>query len=140
MPHDHTHIDSDDAKVKGRLRFSIALTGVVLIAEVVGGYYTGSLALLSDAAHVFMDVFALSLSLFAIHISSLPATETRTYGLHRVEVFVSWVNSFVLIVITGFIFYEAYQRFSHPLPVAGWGMMGVAAIGLGVNLLVAWWV
>jgi len=140
MPQEHAHIDTvDDAKVKGRLRLSIILTAVVLIAEVVGGYYTGSLALMSDAAHVFMDVFALSLSLFAIHISSLPPTETRTYGLHRVEVFVSWVNSFVLIVITGFIFYEAFQRFYHPVPVAGWGMMGIAVVGLAVNLIVAWW-
>ncbi|MBI5969826.1 MAG: cation transporter [Deltaproteobacteria bacterium] len=140
MPHEHTHIDTvADGKAKDRLRLSIVLTAAVLVAEVVGGYYTGSLALLSDAGHVFMDVFALSLSLFAIHISALPPTETRTYGLHRVEVFVSWVNSFVLIVITGFIFYEAYQRFFHPVPIAGWGMMGVAMVGLIANLIVAWW-
>ena len=128
-----------DTLLKGRLALSIALTGLIFIAEVVGGYLTNSLALMSDAAHVFMDVLALSLSLFAIYISGLPPTEKRTYGLHRAEVFVSFINSFTLFLVTLFIFYKAYTRVLDPQPVAGLGMLGVAVVGLVVNLSVAFW-
>ncbi|MFQ5735797.1 MAG: cation diffusion facilitator family transporter [Thermodesulfobacteriota bacterium] len=135
----HGHGVGIDAKLKGRLRLSITLTGIIFLAELVGGYLTNSLALMSDAAHVFMDVFALSLSWFAIHISEMPPTEKRTYGLHRVEVFVSFINSAVLVLVTAFIFYESYRRFFNPLPVKSVGMMVVAVIGLIVNLAVAVW-
>lgn len=139
--HEHTHEHGHDldARVKKRLLISISLTGIIFLAELVGGYLTNSLALMSDAAHVFMDVFALSLSFFAIYISEMPPTEKRTYGLHRVEVFVSFINSFVLLLITAFIFYEAYQRFSDPQPVESVGVMIVALIGLAVNVMVALW-
>ncbi|MBI5561315.1 MAG: cation transporter [Deltaproteobacteria bacterium] len=136
--HNHPHAEADRG-LKARLRLSIALTGVILVAELAGGYFTNSLALMSDAAHVFMDVFALSLSLAAMHIAELPPTETRTYGLHRVEVFVSWINSFILILVTAFIFYSAYERFSNPQPVESAGMLVIAAVGLVVNLVVAMW-
>mgnify|MGYP001599700631 CR=1 FL=1 len=120
-----------------RLRFATALTGVVFLAELAGGYATNSLALISDAVHVFMDVLALGLSWFAIYISALPPTETRTYGMHRIEVFVSFINGMLLVFATVFIFYKAYFRFLHPETVESAGMMIVAAIGLAVNLLVA---
>ncbi|OGQ52658.1 MAG: hypothetical protein A3J24_06940 [Deltaproteobacteria bacterium RIFCSPLOWO2_02_FULL_53_8] len=125
--------------MKGRLWVSIALTGIIFVVELAGGYLTNSLALMSDAVHVFMDVFALSLSLAAIYIAELPPTHTRTYGLHRVEVFVSWANSFILILITSAIFYSAYVRFGNPQPVESVGMLIVAVIGLVVNLIVALW-
>lgn len=128
-----------DARVKRRLLVSIFLTGVIFLAELIGGIYTNSLALLSDAAHVFMDVFALSLSFFAIYIAEMPPTEKRTYGLHRVEVFVSFINSFVLILITVFIFYKGAFRFFSPEPVESVGVLFVATIGLAVNLIVARW-
>jgi len=128
-----------DAKVKKRLLVSIALTGVIFLAELVGGFYTNSLALMSDAAHVFMDVFALALSFFAIYIAEMPPTEKRTYGLHRVEVFVSFINSFVLLLITVFIFYKATLRLLSPEPVESAGVLVVASIGLAVNLVVAAW-
>lgn len=134
----HTHTEAD-AALKGRLKISIALTGIIFIVELAGGYLTNSLALMSDAVHVFMDVFALSLTLAAIYIAELPPTQTRTYGLHRVEVFVSWANSFVLILITLFIFYMAYERFGDPQPVESVGMLAIAVIGLVVNLIVAVW-
>lgn len=134
--HPHPNIDGE---LKGRLKVSIALTAVVFIAEIVGGYLTNSLALMSDAAHVLMDVFALGLSWFAIYISELPPSETRTYGLHRVEVLVSFINSFILFIVTIFIFYKAYMRFSDPQPVESVGMMAVAVIGLAANLIVAVW-
>ncbi|MCR4288352.1 MAG: cation diffusion facilitator family transporter, partial [Deltaproteobacteria bacterium] len=81
------HFEPDKALVK-RLVLAIALSALVFFVELIGGFLTNSLALMSDAVHVFMDVFTLSLSLFAIYISRMPPTETRTYGLHRVEVFV----------------------------------------------------
>lgn len=143
--HDHSiheesaHSRDLDLKVKRRLLVSIALTSVIFLAELIGGWYTNSLALMSDAAHVFMDVFALSLSFFAIYIAEMPPTEKRTYGLHRVEVFVSFINSFVLLIITAVIFYKGAVRFFSPEPVESVGVLLVAAIGLIVNLMVARW-
>lgn len=133
--HDHDL----DTRVKRRLLISIALTSLIFLAELIGGYLTNSLALMTDAAHVFMDVFALSLSLFAIYIAEMPPTEKRTYGLHRVEVFVSFVNSFILVLLTLFIFYKGVIRFRNPEPVESVGMLAVAAVGLAVNLIVAMW-
>lgn len=135
---DAHHHDIDE-RLKGRLYLSIGLTAVVFFAELIGGYLTNSLALMSDSAHVFMDVFALVLSAFAIYISGLPPTEKRTYGLHRVEVFVSFINSFNLFLITIFIFYKASQRMISPQPVEYSGMLVVALVGLAVNLTVALW-
>lgn len=143
--HDHSiheepsHTRDLDEKVKKRLLVSIFLTGVIFVAELAGGIYTNSLALMSDAAHVFMDVFALSLSFFAIYIAEMPPTEKRTYGLHRVEVFVSFINSFVLLLITAYIFYKGVFRLLSPEPVESVGVLVVAAIGLAVNLIVAMW-
>src|SRR5512145_515035 len=93
-PHDHPHASSDDLDRSLSRGFfvAIALTAVTLIAEVVGGFWTNSLALLSDAAHVFMDLFALVLSLLAIRLARFPATDTRTYGWHRAEILASLVN------------------------------------------------
>lgn len=116
---------------------SIALTGGFFAFELAGGYLTNSIALLTDAAHNFMDFFALALSWFAIYISELPPTDTRTYGFHRVEVFVSFVNSLILLLLTIPIFYEVYMRFRSPEPVKSLGVMAIAAIGLAVNLAVA---
>jgi len=128
-----------DGRVKRRLALSTALTGIIFFVELAGGYMTNSLALMTDAAHVFMDVFALGLTLSAIYISEMPPTEKRTYGFHRVEVFVSFINSLSLLLITLFVFYSAYTRILHPRVVESTGMFIVAFIGLLVNLLVAMW-
>ncbi len=128
-----------DRSLKKRLKVSIALTGVIFIAELVGGYLTNSLALMSDAAHVFMDVLALSLSLFALHISSLPPDENRTFGLHRAEVLAAFTNGFLLLVMSGFIFYRATGRLFAPEPVESTGMLIVAVVGFVVNIVVGAW-
>ncbi len=133
----HHHGKEYDRRLKGMLRVSVALTGAFFLFELVGGYLTNSLALLTDAAHNFLDFFALALSWFAIYISELPPTDTRTYGFHRVEVFVSFINSCIIFFITLFIFYEGYKRLLAPEPVESVGVMIVAAIGLAVNLIVA---
>ncbi len=128
-----------ERRVKRRLAVSTALTGIIFFVELVGGYLTNSLALMTDAAHVFLDVFALGLTLSAIYISELPPTEKRTYGLHRVEVFVSFINSLTLLLVTLFVFYSAYKRILNPREVEGLGMFVVALIGLVVNVVVAFW-
>ncbi|MEE8186010.1 MAG: cation diffusion facilitator family transporter, partial [Thermodesulfobacteriota bacterium] len=124
--------------IKNRFKLAIALTGAILLFEVLGSYLTNSLALASDAAHVFMDLFALSLSLFAIYLSEMPPTESKTYGWHRFEVFASFINGFLLIFISFVIFYEAYMRLLEPPPVKGAGVVVVATAGLLVNLFVAY--
>ncbi len=128
-----------ERRVKKRLAVSIALTGIIFFVELVGGYFTNSLALMTDAAHVFMDVFALGLTLTAIYISELPPTEKRTYGFHRVEVFVAFINSLTLLFIVIFVLYSAYNRILSPREIESTGMFVVAVIGLLVNLLVAIW-
>ncbi|MEK7680399.1 MAG: cation diffusion facilitator family transporter, partial [Deltaproteobacteria bacterium] len=132
----HGRFEPDKAIVK-RLILAIALSALVFFAELIGGFLTNSLALMSDAVHVFMDVFTLSLSLFAIYISRMPPTETRTYGLHRVEVFVSFINGITLLLVAVFILYKAYGRLLTPEKVESSGMLLVAIIGLAVNLFVA---
>ena len=110
---------------------------MILIAEIIGGILTNSLALLSDAAHVFGDVFALCLSWVAIYLSTLPPTSKRTYGYHRAEVFAAFINGVSLIAIAGWIFYEAVHRLMAPEPVKSLPMLIVAVIGMLVNLGVA---
>ncbi len=128
--------EPDKALVR-RLALAIVLSALVFFAEIVGGLLTNSLALMSDAVHVFMDVFTLGLSLFAIYISRMPPTETRTYGLHRVEVFVSFINGATLLLVAAFILYKAYGRLLSPERVESSGMLVVAVVGLAVNLFVA---
>ncbi|MBI5694143.1 MAG: cation transporter [Nitrospirae bacterium] len=118
------------------LIFSIALTAFILIVEVVGGFLTNSLALLSDAAHVMTDLVSLALALFAIFLSGFPASDTRTYGWHRSEVFAAFINGVSLVVISGIIMYEAVVRLVTPEPVKSLGMLGVALFGLVINLAV----
>jgi len=126
-----------DQAITRRFGFAIALTAITLIAEVVGGFWTNSLALLSDAAHVLMDLLALILSLAAIRLAGLPATDRRTYGWHRAEIFASLINGVSLIVIVFGILGEAWGRFLHPEAVKSGEMFVIAAIGLVMNLLAA---
>jgi cobalt-zinc-cadmium efflux system protein len=118
------------------LLFSIALTGVIMVVEVVGGFLTNSLALLSDGVHVFADEVSLALALLAIMLSAFPASDTRTYGWHRTEVFAALINGVALVLISGMIAYEAVLRLAHPEPVKSIGMLAVASLGLLVNLVV----
>jgi cobalt-zinc-cadmium efflux system protein len=116
---------------------SLSLTGLILLAEVVGGLLTRSLALLSDAAHVFLDVFALALSYAAIRLASLPPNDRHTYGYHRLRVVAALANGTTLLLVAFGIFREAMRRFSTPEPVLAGPMLVVAVIGLVVNLIVA---
>ncbi|MHC1739853.1 MAG: cation diffusion facilitator family transporter [Anaerolineaceae bacterium] len=120
-----------------KLFISIALTGLIFIAEFVGGLWTGSLALLSDSAHVFMDAFALGLSFLAIRAASLPANDRHTYGYHRMQVLAALANGATLLFISFEILKDAINRFQHPEPIMAEPMLVIAVIGLVVNIIVA---
>ncbi len=134
MGHNHNH---GRAGLKGKFRIAVILTAATLIAEIIGGILTNSLALLSDAAHVFGDIFALVLSWVAIYLSDLPPTSKRTYGYHRAEVLAAFINGVSLLAVSGWIFYEAYHRILKPEEVKSLPMLIVAAVGMVVNLGVA---
>jgi len=126
-----------DKSIATRFTYAIALTVVTLVAEVAGGIWTNSLALLSDAAHVFLDLFALLLSLGAIKLAGLPSSETRTFGWHRAEVFASFINGVSIFLIALGILYEAGGRLLRPEPVNSLPMFVIAVVGLAMNLIAA---
>lgn len=132
--HNHRHLSSVNANQR-RLLIALAITGSMTIVELVGGLMSNSLALLGDAGHMFTDTLALGLSLLALTLAKRPASRKRTYGFYRAEVLAALTNGAVLILITVYIFYEAYQRFVEPPEVEGGLMLGVAAIGLVANVV-----
>ncbi len=125
------------AVVERRFLIAILLTASILVVEVIGSWWTGSLALLSDAAHVFLDIFALVLSWLAIRLSTLPADERYSYGFHRIEVVASLANGLTLGFVSLGILVEAYHRLQEPAPVKGLDLLLLASVGLAVNLIVA---
>ncbi|MGH9962440.1 MAG: cation diffusion facilitator family transporter, partial [Pyrinomonadaceae bacterium] len=133
MGHGHTHTVA--GKNKKRLAIVLTLTTVYLVAEVVAGFLTNSLALLADAGHMLTDVAGLGLALLAIQFAERPATRERTYGFYRVEILAALANSVVLIGISGYILYEAYHRFRSPPEVQSQAMLAVASVGLLINLV-----
>lgn len=128
------HAHSPSSQNKKRLAIVFGLTLFYLTAEVVGGLWTGSLALLADAGHMLTDVAGLGLALLAIRFAERPATPERTYGYHRVEILAALTNAVVLILISLYILYEAYGRFRNPPEVQSGTMLLVAGIGLIVNI------
>ncbi|HLO25026.1 MAG TPA: cation diffusion facilitator family transporter [Geobacteraceae bacterium] len=132
--HAEAHLDKS---IAGRFKYAIVLTLFTFLAEVAGGIWTNSLALLSDAAHVFLDLFALFLSLGAIKLAAYPASDTRTFGWHRMEVFASFINGVSVFLMAIGIFYEAWGRLFHPEEVKSLPMFIIAAVGLVMNLVAA---
>ncbi|MGE5220424.1 MAG: cation diffusion facilitator family transporter [Chloroflexota bacterium] len=120
-----------------RLKWALAISLAYFFAELIAGFMTNSLALLSDAGHMLSDVGAMGLSLFAFRMAKRPATHQSTYGFHRVEILAALFNGLALWLIVGMIFAAAYNRVSHPPEVASFGMIVVAVIGLLVNLAAA---
>ncbi|HEX2262031.1 MAG TPA: cation diffusion facilitator family transporter [Candidatus Binatia bacterium] len=117
------------------MKFALALSCVYFFAELIGGFLTNSLALLSDAGHMLSDIGALALSLFAFRIAKRPATVSSTFGYHRVEILAALFNGLTLWLIVGVIFAAAYNRFLDPPAVESYGMMVVASVGLLVNIV-----
>lgn len=138
--HDHGdgHTHSHQTHLQKKFKFAVLVTFYVFLGELIGGIWSGSLALLSDAAHVMSDVCSLAISWLAIHLSTRPATASRTYGYHRAEVFAALINGVTLIGISGWIFYEAYQRYMSPTEIKVTGMFIVACLGFAGNLLILW--
>ncbi len=113
----------------------LLLTSVYFVAQIIIGLVIGSLALLSDAGHMLIDVCGLVMALLAISFSQKAATPKRTYGFYRAEILTSLLNSLFLILLSFYILYEAYQRILSPSEIGGYPIILVASIGLGINLL-----
>ncbi|MGG7552614.1 cation diffusion facilitator family transporter [Chryseobacterium arthrosphaerae] len=119
---------------KKNLLIVLCLSGTYLIAEVIGGIVTNSLALLADAAHMLTDVVGLLLAFIAIKIGEKKADPSRTYGYYRTEILAAVINAVVLLGISVYVLFEAYQRFQNPPEVQSKSMLIVAGIGLIVNI------
>jgi cobalt-zinc-cadmium efflux system protein len=136
--HSHSHDEhahGHDRSADARLKIALGLTAGFMLVEVVGGIWSGSLALLADAGHMLTDALALALALWARHQSLRPADSRRSYGYHRMPVLAAFVNGLALLAIVAWIGIEAVQRLLAPPPVAGQLMLGVAVAGLLVNII-----
>ena len=132
--HDHSHAVVTEGNAR-KLTIALMLTMTFLIIEVVAGLITQSLALLSDAAHMFTDAAALAIALAAIQIAKRPADNKRTFGYQRFEILAALFNASMLFFVAMYILYEAYQRFTQPPEIQSIGMLVVASIGLIINLI-----
>jgi cobalt-zinc-cadmium efflux system protein len=117
-----------------RLLVALSITGLMTVVELAGGLLSNSLALVGDAGHMFTDTLALGLSFYALNLAKRPATQTKTYGYYRAEILAALTNGVILVLVSGYIFYEAYHRFVEPPEVRGGLMLIVAAIGLVANV------
>lgn len=131
--HSHNHTNNKKA-----LFWAFVLIASFMIVEVIGGVITNSLALLSDAGHMLSDAAALGLSLFAMKLGERKATHSKTYGYKRFEIIAAALNGLTLIVISIYIFVEAYHRLTDPPEVQSMGMLTISVIGLIVNIIAAW--
>ncbi len=137
--HNELHARAPDRYHKIRaLRWALIYNAIFLIVEFVGGWISGSLALLADAGHMLSDVVALAAALWVAYISARPPSMSKTYGLGRLEVLSGLLNGLVLWGVVGFIMYAAFQRLGNPLPVDAKVMLPVAVLGLLANLGSAW--
>ena len=136
VPHSHHH--KDMAHSKKALGLALAATVSILVVEVLGGLWTHSLALLSDSAHVFMDALSFGLTYLAIVFAEKPISDSRTFGLHRLEVFAALINGLTVFLIALVITAAAIRRLHHPQPIHTLPMLSIALLGLAVNLFVIW--
>jgi len=133
--HDHSHGHSANKKA---LFLSFLLITTFMVVEVIGGLLTNSLALLADAGHMLSDAAALGLSFFALKLGERKASQEKTFGYKRFEIIAAALNGLTLILISLYIFYEAFQRFANPPEVQSMGMLTISIIGLLVNIVAAW--
>jgi len=134
--HGHAHGDHDHGRGADRRALAIvfALTSAFVVAEVIGGLVTGSLALLADAGHMLSDALSLGIALFAVWLAGRPATPNRSFGYKRAEILAALFNGATLVAISIWIFVEAYRRFFEPPEILGGWMLAVATLGLVVNV------
>ncbi len=140
MGHGHSHGigDTHRPQERKRLLWAMALTGSMMFVELVAGYLTNSLALIGDAGHMLTHFAALAISLGAIILAAKPSSEKKTFGFYRVEILAALLNGVFVLLISLYIFYEAYLRFISPEEIQTMEMLVVAIAGLVVNLLAAW--
>ena len=134
--HDHSHQHGmvQRGEVSRRLMWVLGITSLFMVAELVGGILSNSLALLADAGHMFTDVAALGLSVFAMHLAQRPPSRRRTFGYVRFEILAALVNGATLLVIAGLIIVEAWERLREPVVIDAVVMLAVASVGLLVNV------
>jgi cobalt-zinc-cadmium efflux system protein len=130
----HDHARPTRTESRRRLGIVLALTLGLLAFEAAAGVLTHSLALLADAAHLLGDAAAIGLSFLALTVAGRPATPQRTYGFHRVEILAALANGVLLVLFSGLILYEAWERFRSPAPIHPVPMLAAAVIGLAVNV------
>ncbi len=138
--HEHGHYHPYDLRqqsMEGKkdLLIALSITLLMMVAEVIGGLLSNSLALLSDAGHMLTDNLALLLSFFAMKFATMPATEKKTFGFYRLEILAALINGIVLALISLYIIYQAYLRMLNPQRVEGKLMLIVAGIGLVANII-----
>lgn len=129
------HEKHRDATSTQPLKITLGLVLVIMVAEVIGGVFSNSLALLSDAGHMLTDALALVLSLFAMNLARRPATPTKTFGYHRAEIMAALANGMVLVAVAAIIFFEASKRFTALPAVKSPLMLIIAVIGLIANII-----
>ena len=134
MANEHSHASTGEGNERA-LWMSLGLTGAFMIAEVVTGILSNSLALISDAAHMFTDTAALAISLVAIRVGKRPADKKRTFGYYRFEILAAAFNAILLFGVALYILFEAWQRFSNPPAIESTAMLIVASLGLVINLI-----
>lgn len=134
MSDSHSH-SATDAGNERALWLALWLTTGFLVVEIVAGILTNSLALISDAAHMFTDTAALAIALAAVRIGKRPADNRRTFGYYRFEILAAAVNALLLVAVAIYILVEAYQRLKHPAQIASLGMLFVAIAGLAANFV-----
>lgn len=137
LEHKHEHHNTQFHNVSRAFALGIILNSAFVLIEFAAGFYTNSLALLSDAGHNLSDVAGLSFALLAFKISKAKATKTFTYGYHKSTILVSLVNAVILLISVGSIGLEAIQRFMHPIETPGLAIMIVASVGIVINTLSA---
>lgn len=135
--HNHNHVHDQREGNKKGLIIALSITTGIMILEFFGGLFTNSLALLSDSGHMLSDASSLALSLVAIWFASRPPSPNKTYGYYRFEILAALFNGITLFLISGFIIYEAIQRFNEPPSVSSGTMILIASIGLIANILSA---
>jgi cobalt-zinc-cadmium efflux system protein len=132
--HDHHHSHAAKGSSARSLGLTAALTGGMMLAEFAGGWWSNSLALISDAGHMFTDVGSLLVSLWALKLAQTPPDTRRTFGWQRAEILAALFNGVTLLLLCSYIAYEAIPRFLHPEPIQSKVMMVVALAGLLVNV------
>ncbi|MFD8974933.1 MULTISPECIES: cation diffusion facilitator family transporter [unclassified Streptomyces] len=140
--HDHGHshggappTGTAGGAYKNRLRIALGITLSVMVIEIIGGVVADSLALIADAAHMATDAVGLAMALLAIHFANRPPSGNRTFGFARAEILAALANCLLLLVVGGYVLYEAIQRFVEPAETKGGLTIAFAVVGLVANMI-----